>query len=106
MWHSMYGEEKQMKKYGFLALVILGGIACVHDLPSLETALFATSLVCLITGLIALVIGIWDNWGVFPEVNFEREVSKALRTPESCAEVIKGFLIFLGLVMIAVFRAQ
>lgn len=76
------------------------------DLPSLKTALFATSLVCLVTMLIALVIGIWDEWGVFPEVNFEREVSKALRTPESCAAVIKGFLIFLGLVMIAVFRAQ
>lgn len=102
----MIEKDLQMKKYGFLVMVILGGIACLPDPASLKTALFATSLVCLITALIALVIGIWDNWGVFPEVNFEREVSKALRTPESCAEVIKGFLIFLGLVMIAVFRAQ
>ena len=89
-----------------LILVVAGGIYCVPDPASLKTALFAVAVVCIITGLIVLIIGIKDRWGVLPEINFTRTIDDALRTPQSSAEVLKGFLIFLGLVLLAVMKAQ
>ena len=94
------------KKIVALLLVVALGIFCVPDPASVKTALFAVALVCIITGLLALVIGIKDGWGILPSVNFGRTVDRAISTPEAAAEVTKGFLVFLGLVVLAIFKAQ
>jgi cytochrome bd-type quinol oxidase subunit 2 len=94
-----------MKKVVALLLVVILGIACCPDPTSLKTAAFAVAVVLIITGLIIVTIGIKDGWGILPEVNFSRTINRALSTPESSAEVVKGFLVFLGLILIAIFKA-
>jgi hypothetical protein len=93
------------KSSGLLAVIIVG-LVCVPDVAGLKTMLFAVACVCIITAALALVIGVKDEWGVLPDVDFTRIVREATSTPTSCAEVIKGFLIFLGLVVFAIFRAS
>ena len=102
-----------MKKAGFvfrtmavLALVVGGGIYCLPDVTSLKTALFAVATTIIITGLIILVLGVKERWGVLPGLDFPRDVRMAMSTPQSSSEVIKGFLIFLGLLMVAIFKAS
>ena len=101
-----------MQKIGFyirtcliLVLVVAGGLYCVPDTASLKTALFAVATI-IITGLITLVLGIKERWGVLPGLDFSRDIRLAISTPQSSAEVIKGFLIFLGLLMVAIFKAS
>ena len=102
-----------MQKIGFyirtcliLVLVVAGGLFCVPDTASLKTALFAVATIIIITGLITLVLGIKERWGVLPGLDFSRDIRLAISTPQSSAEVIKGFLIFLGLLMVAIFKAS
>jgi hypothetical protein len=101
-----------MKKIGFvfrtlvvLTLVVGAGIYCVPDAASLKTALFALAITIIITGTIILVLGVKERWGVLPGIDFPRDVKLAMSTPQSSATVILGFLIFLGLLMIAIFKA-
>lgn len=89
-----------------LMLVLLGGFACIPDVAQLMTLLWAVSAVCLIGSAIVLVVGVKDHWGVLPEFNFTRTVEKATSTPIASALVLMGFMIFLGLMIIAVFKAS
>lgn len=92
------------KKYGALLLVLGGGVTCIPDIIGLKTALFAVATVCLIAGSLALVVGVADGWGVLPEVEFKRIVRRATSTPISCSVTLAGFLVFLGLVVIGIFK--
>lgn len=95
-----------IQKYLFLLLTIVGGVWACPDFPQLGTMLFAVSAVCSIGLLVALVIGVADGWGIFPRVDFALIVDRATSTPEGCAKVIQGWLVFLGLIVLAIFKAQ
>jgi magnesium-transporting ATPase (P-type) len=102
-----------MQKIGFyfrtclaLTLVLIAGIYFVPDPTSLKTALFAVAVALLITTVIVLVLGVKDRWGVLPALDFHRDVGLALSTPLSAAIVFAGFLLFLGMLVIAVFKAS
>lgn len=96
---------KWIRKYGALLLVLGGGVTCVPDVVGLKTALFAISVVCLIAGSLALVIGVVDRWGIIPDFEFGRTVRRATSSPIACSITIAGFLVFLGLVVIGIFKA-
>jgi len=101
------------KKLGFcirtclvLAIVVGAGIYCLPDPTSLKTAVFAVATAVIITAMIVMILGVKERWGVLPGLDFHRDIQLALSTPQSSAEVIQGFLIFLGLLIIAIFKAS
>lgn len=88
-----------------LVCVITAGIVVCPDVAGVKTALFAVSLVCIISSLLALVVGVSDRWGILPDVSFRRDIARALSTPDGASRVVAGFLIFLGLVILGIFKA-
>jgi hypothetical protein len=95
-----------VKAIGPLALVVGLGIYFVPDYAQLKTVLFASAVVCGIGAAFAFVVGLGEDWGVLPEFVFRRTVARACETPQSCATLILGFLLFLGLVTCAIFKAS
>jgi len=97
---------KYIREFSAVFLVVAFGLWGCPDLISLKTAAFAVAIVCLMIGALALVIGVANGWGVLPAVSFREDVQRALSTPGGASTVIGAFLIFLGLIVLAVFRAS